>query len=296
MFHQKSLRQKLSLHQKLLNTGEQENANIKPLDAAFLTPFQPAIKSIFIDAVIAHTFTSILASDKILQKSLHQKAEATAIDLTLENVLIPYQKSLHQKLLLQPKLNYDEHNEKEKVNKPQLAAVLVAPNFGDGDQTPSLDVLTGVQFSVGSLLLPIMSFPAPRSIPDGNIVLGGGSGGAVVIRGGSFSLHLNVLGIAQRLYLFQIMLCVMLINNDCYAYFLKFIKLRLLYILSILCTLTVLLISIVCFVFSYFINDKILIIKRGLKVPHNLFCFRISHVPVAHCSGNIIYVFIILLL
>eukprot|EP00483_Globobulimina_turgida_P010900 UN10921 len=178
--HQKSLRQKLSLQQKLI-----------------LAP------NIIVPAIIIKQKESGIF---IAQKSLHQKAETMAIDtLTLENGLI-FQKSLRQKLSLQHKLNYDEN-----VNIPQLAAVFVAPNFDDGDQTPSLDVLTGVQFVVGSLLLPTLFFPAPRGIPDGNIVLGGGSGGAVVIRGG-YSLHLKIFSISQRFILFQIMLCVMVID------------------------------------------------------------------------------------
>eukprot|EP00483_Globobulimina_turgida_P005644 UN05654 len=166
--HQKSLRQKLSLQQKLI-----------------LAP------NIIVPAIIIKQKESGIF---IAQKSLHQKAETMAIDtLTLENGLI-FQKSLRQKLSLQHKLNYDEN-----VNIPQLAAVFV----------------------VGSLLLPTLFFPAPRGIPDGNIVLGGGSGGAVVIRGG-YSLHLKIFSISQRFILFQIMLCVMVIDNDCYAYFSKF--------------------------------------------------------------------------
>eukprot|EP00483_Globobulimina_turgida_P009709 UN09728 len=55
------------------------------------------------------------------QNSLHQKAEAMTIDaLILETGLINYQKSLRQKLSLQQKLNFDEYNEKEKVNILQI--------------------------------------------------------------------------------------------------------------------------------------------------------------------------------
>eukprot|EP00483_Globobulimina_turgida_P002323 UN02325 len=243
------------------NLTHADAMEINDLHARIFTSKILAPNIIAPEFIIKHKESCIISA----QKSLHQKAEAPTIDaLTLEKDLTSYQKSLRQKLSLQQKLNYDEYNEKENVIIPQLAAVFVAPNFGVEDQSPSLDALTGLQF-VGSLLLPTLSVPAPRGIPDGNIALGGGSGGAVVIRGGSVSLHLNVFGRSHRLNLFQIMLCVMLIDNDCYAYYLKFINwnseiyklLRLLYIF-ILCTLTFFFISIICSVSTYFITDKIL--------------------------------------
>eukprot|EP00483_Globobulimina_turgida_P002231 UN02233 len=72
------------------------------------------------------------------------------------------------------------------------------------------------------------------------------------------------------------MLCVMVIDNDCYAYFSKFINCQLLRLLFILCTWTLCYVSIGCsvvlLVYTYYNNDKTLIIKRGHKVPHNFFC------------------------
>eukprot|EP00483_Globobulimina_turgida_P011817 UN11839 len=169
------------------NLTHADAMEINDLHARIFTSKILAPNIIAPEFIIKHKESCIISA----QKSLHQKAEATTIDaLTLEKDLTSYQKSLRQKLSLQQKLNYDEYSEKENVIIPQLAAVFVE------DQSPSLDALTGLQF-VGSLLLPTLSVPAPRGIPDGNIVLGGGSGGAVVIRGGSVSLHLNVFGRTQ---------------------------------------------------------------------------------------------------
>eukprot|EP00483_Globobulimina_turgida_P000285 UN00285 len=250
--HQKSLRQKLSIQQKLLNNGEhseKENANIKLLDAAFLTHFRPVIKSIFIGAVIVHTFTSTLASDNILQISLHQK--------------------------IKEKLHEDEYyNVKENENILQLAAANLNSHLH-----LILVAITAVHFAAGSVLQPTLSFPAPYGIPDGYIVLGGGPGvGAVVIRGGLQLLNLSpefdysfihllpvyccnseIQTLFVHLNFFQNMLCVMVIDNDCYAYRGVNKLFRLLSILFILRTMIIYFISIVCsvvlLVYTYFIND-----------------------------------------